>query len=134
MNLAESSQAVTAVPINGDKSLQNAIDSLQTVLTPDQLAEFENIQPVTDTDAVLVSTTVLNLQRRSQKGRSIASHLFPVLQAVRSFTSVVDTFISSNPTIAALVWGSVTIDASEKLRKKERKKERKTRCLCAFLS
>ncbi|KAF9775137.1 hypothetical protein IL306_006786, partial [Fusarium sp. DS 682] len=77
------------------------------LLTPEQLVEFDCIQSVPDTDAVLVFTAELDLRRQSQKGKSIASRLFPVLQAVHSFTAVVDTFISSNPTIAALVWGSV---------------------------
>ncbi|TXC06971.1 hypothetical protein FocTR4_00003962 [Fusarium oxysporum f. sp. cubense] len=79
------------------------------VLTPEQLAEFNSIQSVPDTDAVLIFTAELDLRRRSQKGKSIASRLFPVLQAVHNFTAVIDTFISSNPTIAALVWGSVKL-------------------------
>ncbi|KAF5606336.1 NACHT domain protein [Fusarium subglutinans] len=108
MDLAQSSQAVSsAIPKKGDRILQNAIDSFRTVLTPEQLAEFENIQSIPDTDAVLVFTAELDLRRQNQRGKSIASRLFPVLQAVHSFTSVIDTFVSSNPTIAALVWGSV---------------------------
>ncbi|CVL12481.1 uncharacterized protein FPRN_15077 [Fusarium proliferatum] len=108
MDLVQSSQAVTSsVPKKGDQILQNAINSFRTVLTPEQLAEFECIQSVPDTDAVLVFTAELDLRRQNQRGKSIASRLFPVLQAVHSFTSVIDTFVSSNPTIAALVWGSV---------------------------
>ncbi|RFN47649.1 nacht domain protein [Fusarium flagelliforme] len=71
------------------------------------LAEFNSIQSVPDTDAVLVFTAELDLRRQSQKGKSIASRLFPVLRAVHSFIGVIDTYVSSNPTIAALVWGSV---------------------------
>ncbi|KAF5987680.1 hypothetical protein FBULB1_1837 [Fusarium bulbicola] len=108
MDLMQSSQAVTSsIPKKGDRILQNAIDSFRTVLTPEQLAEFECIQSVPDTDALLVFTAELDLRRQNQKGKSIASRLFPVLQAVHSFTSVIDTYVSSNPTIAALVWGSV---------------------------
>ncbi|KAI1056638.1 hypothetical protein LB507_001461, partial [Fusarium sp. FIESC RH6] len=76
-------------------------------LTPERLAEFDNIRSLPDTDAVLVFTAELDLRRQSQKGKSIASRLFPVLQAVHSFTGVLDTFVSSNPIIAALVWGSL---------------------------
>ncbi|KAF4944301.1 hypothetical protein FGADI_12785 [Fusarium gaditjirri] len=99
--------AVTSIPKKGDQILQDAINSFRTVLTPEQLAEFECIQSVPDTDAVLVFTAELDLRRQNQKGKSIASRLFPVLQSVHSFTSVIDTFVSSNPTIAALIWGSV---------------------------
>ncbi|QGI71339.1 hypothetical protein CEK26_003676 [Fusarium fujikuroi] len=108
MDLTQSSQAVTcSVPKKGDQILQNAINSFRTVLTSEQLAEFDCIQSVPETDAVLVFTAELDLRRQNKKGKSIASRLFPVLQAVHSFTSIIDTFISSNPTIAALVWGSV---------------------------
>ncbi|KAI1060020.1 hypothetical protein LB506_012623 [Fusarium annulatum] len=108
MDLTQSSQAVTSsVPKKGDQILQNAISSFRTVLTPEQLAEFDCIESVPETDAVLVFTAELDLRRQNKKGKSIASRLFPVLQAVHSFTSIIDTFISSNPTIAALVWGSV---------------------------
>ncbi|KAF5698545.1 NACHT domain-containing protein [Fusarium globosum] len=108
MDLTQSSQVVTSsVPKKGDQILQTAINSFRTVLTPEQLAELDCIQSVPETDAVLVFTAELDLRRQSKKGKSIASRLFPVLQAVHSFTSIIDTFISSNPTIAALVWGSV---------------------------
>ncbi|KAF5534767.1 NACHT domain-containing protein [Fusarium napiforme] len=108
MNLTQSSQAITsAKPREGDQILQNAINSFRTVLTPEQLDEFNRIQSVPDTDAVLVFTAELDLQRQNQRGKSIASRLYPVLQAVHNFTSIIDTFVSSNPTIAALVWGSV---------------------------
>lgn len=117
MDLVQSSQAVTSsVPKKGDQILQNAINSFRTVLTPEQLAEFECIQSVPDTDAVLVFTAELDLRRQNQRGKSIASRLFPVLQAVHSFTSVIDTFVSSNPTIAALVWGSVKMTMTVSVR------------------
>lgn len=117
MDLTQSSQAVTySVPKKGDQILQNAINSFRTVLTPEQLAEFDCIQSVPETDAVLVFTAELDLRRQNKKGKSIASRLFPVLQAVHSFTSIIDTFISSNPTIAALVWGSVKMTMTVSVR------------------
>ncbi|KAH6949487.1 hypothetical protein DER45DRAFT_544857 [Fusarium avenaceum] len=109
MDLTLFSQATTAVPEKEDEILQNAISSFRTVLMPEQLVEFDSIQSVPDTDAVLVFTAELDLRRRSQKGKSIASRLFPVFQAVHSFTAVINTSISSNPTIAALFWGSVKL-------------------------
>ncbi|RBR10780.1 uncharacterized protein FIESC28_09311 [Fusarium coffeatum] len=107
--IARAARSAVAVPNLADEILQNAINSFRTALTPEQLAEFNSIQSVPDTDAVLVFTAELDLRRQSQKGKSIASRLFPVLQAVHSFIGVIDTYVSSNPTIAALVWGSVKI-------------------------
>lgn len=117
MDLTQSSQAVTcSVPKKGDQILQNAINSFRTVLTPEQLTEFDCIESVPETDAFLVFTAELDLRRQNKKGKSIASRLFPVLQAVHSFTSIIDTFISSNPTIAALVWGSVKMTMTVSMR------------------
>jgi hypothetical protein len=105
--IARPSRSAVPVPNRGDEILQNAINSFRQVLTPEQLAEFNNIQSLPDTDAVLVFTAELDLRRQRQRGKSIASRLAPVLQAVHSFTGVIDTCVSSNPVIAALVWGSV---------------------------
>ena len=115
---ARTSRQAVAVPNQGDEILQNAINSFRQVLTPQQLAEFNSIQSLPDTDAVLVFTAELDLRRQSQMGKSIASRLFPVLQAVHSFTGVIDTFVSSNPIIAALVWGSVKMTIQVHFRSK----------------
>jgi hypothetical protein len=57
---------------------------------------------------VLVFTAQLDSSQQ-RRGRSIATRLHSVLQSVREFSAVVDTFISSNPEIAALIWGSVKL-------------------------
>jgi hypothetical protein len=57
---------------------------------------------------VLVLTAQLD-RSQDRRGRSIGTRLHSVLQCVRDFSAIIDTFVSSNPTIAALVWGSVKL-------------------------
>ncbi len=46
----------------------------------------------------------MNATRRS---RCVSSRLFGILQSVQDFSTIADTFVSSHPEIAALVWGTV---------------------------
>lgn len=91
------------------ETLQDAVTNFKSALTEDQRRDLENIKTVPGTDAVLAFTAQLDLKNRQKKGRSIASRLYTLLESVRNFTTVVDTLVSSNPDIAALVWGSVKL-------------------------
>ncbi|RDA89289.1 hypothetical protein CP532_0587 [Ophiocordyceps camponoti-leonardi (nom. inval.)] len=92
-----------------EKAIQDAVRDFQSILTKDQYAELQSVKAVPDADAVIIFTAQLDHSNRSRKGRSIASRLHDVLQSVREFTAVVDTFVSARPDIAALVWGSVKL-------------------------
>ncbi|KAF5025652.1 hypothetical protein F66182_2258 [Fusarium sp. NRRL 66182] len=92
-----------------DQSLENALNDFRAVLTQDQRHDLDAVRHVPDTHAVLIFTAELDAKRRTMKGHSIASRLYSVLQCVRDFSAVVDTFVSSKPEIAALVWGSIKL-------------------------
>ena len=92
-----------------EKQLIEAIDDFQGILTDDQRTALKTIKTIPDADAVLVFTAELDYSSRHSKGRSIATRLHSVLQSVREFSAVIDTFVSSNPEIAALIWGSVKL-------------------------
>lgn len=94
-------------PADPRRSLEDAVQDFQTVLTDDQRRELASVGGVPDADTVMAFTAQLDYECQSRKGRSIASRLYSVLQSVRTFSAVVDTFVSSNPEIAALVWGSL---------------------------
>ncbi|MBE3046758.1 hypothetical protein IMZ48_30360 [Candidatus Bathyarchaeota archaeon] len=91
------------------RGLDDALKSFQGILTVDQRRQLKDIQSVPDADAVLVFTAQLDAQNAKRKGRSIATRLYTFLQCARDFSAVVDTFVQSNPQIAALVWGSVKL-------------------------
>jgi len=91
------------------KPLEDAILAFQGILSDDQRRELHHNKNVPDVDAVLVFTAELDARNRGRKGRSIASNLYSVLQSVRDFSAIVDTFVASHPEVAALVWGCVKL-------------------------
>jgi hypothetical protein len=95
-------------PANPTTDLEAALSEFHNILTEDQRTKLQKIKAVPDADAVFIFTAQLDQSSRS-RGRSIASRLHSVLQCVREFSAVVDVFVSSNPQIAALVWGSVKL-------------------------
>ncbi|KAK3294819.1 uncharacterized protein B0H64DRAFT_195872 [Chaetomium fimeti] len=107
MALTLASQS-SGVPLSPAKQLNEAVDDFQKILTEDQRNTLGKIKSIPDANAVLVFTAQLD-STRDRRGRSIATRLHSVLQSVREFSAVIDTFVSSNPEIAALIWGSVKL-------------------------
>lgn len=77
-------------------------------LSEEQRKILKETTSIPDADAVLVFTAQLDASQH-RKGRSIATRLHPVLQSVRDFSAIIDTFVSSNPGVAAVIWGSVKL-------------------------
>ncbi|RYP31383.1 hypothetical protein DL768_011176 [Monosporascus sp. mg162] len=103
-----SSSSASAQPTI-DKSLQNAIREFQNILTDEQRRQLDETGPVPEADSILRFTAELDSRDKDRRGPSIASRLYRVLLSVRDFCSIIDTFVSSHPEIAALVWGSVKL-------------------------
>lgn len=57
----------------------------------------------------MIFTAQLDHGNQSAGRPDFASRLSTVLQSVQAFSTVVETFVSSHPEIAALVWGSVKL-------------------------
>lgn len=104
-----SSKRIPARSGDALEPLEDAIKTFQSKLTPDQHAQLLAVKAIPDADAVMTFTAQLDATNRSRKGHSVASKVHAVLQSVRDFSSAVDTFIQSNPEIAALIWGSVKV-------------------------
>jgi hypothetical protein len=103
------------------ESLEIALAEFGSVLTDDERQQLQHIKDVPDASAAIIFTAKLDASN-STRGKSIGSRACSMLQSIQQFSAIVDTFISANPTIAALVWGSVklTILVSYKLRLEER--------------
>ncbi|KAI6560168.1 hypothetical protein MCOR03_004459 [Pyricularia oryzae] len=100
------------------QSLQDSLAGFRTVLTDEQRQTLKNMNGIPDTQAVLVFTAGLDSINRRRKGKSTSSRLHSFLSSVGGFcntmtkgrtNNVVDTYVSSNPEIAALVWGSMKL-------------------------
>ncbi|KAK4172309.1 hypothetical protein QBC36DRAFT_294484 [Triangularia setosa] len=95
------------IPAGPRKSLEDAVADFQSILTDDQRQKLHSIGAIREADTVMVFTSQLDREHQLKKGRGIANRLSSVLQSVQIFSTVVDTFVSSHPEIAALVWGSI---------------------------
>lgn len=90
-------------------SLERALRDFQSVLTDDERSRLGKIGAVRGADTVMIFTAQLDRENQLKKGRGIAGRLYSVLQSVQAFSTVVETFVSSHPDIAALVWGSIKL-------------------------
>jgi len=96
-----------ATPVNPTSSLQNALQEFKNILPFEQQKLFSQQHQTPAASDVLKFVAELDANNQNRAGRCVASRVCTFLNAIQQFTGVVDTFVSSNPSIAALVWGSV---------------------------
>jgi hypothetical protein len=90
--------------------LETAVARFQARLKDDQRRRLQSLKSTAhDTQAVIVFTAELDRVDSNRRGKSIASRLSSFLQTIQQFFPAVDTFVSSNPNLAALIWGSVRL-------------------------
>lgn len=87
--------------------LQAALTEFENALSDDQRRIFEASSSKPDVESATLLVANIAAGHQGTQGRHLWKRLSTFLQATQQFTSIVDTFISSNPTIAALVWGTV---------------------------
>lgn len=112
---ASTAVAAAAAPVAGQEKPTADLEAA--------LAEFEGVLPEADrlrlaqvrgrpgmmSDAAMQFTASLDRANSGRRGASVASRLYALLLAVQSFVGVVDTFVSADPAVAALVWGAVKL-------------------------
>jgi Skp family chaperone for outer membrane proteins len=88
-------------------ALTQALQDFDRSLTAAQKKQFGRscIQP--DASSVLTFVAQIDGQNNGRARRCFAPRLCSFLESTEQFVGVVETFVSSNPTIAALVWGGV---------------------------
>ncbi|CAI7648915.1 unnamed protein product [Penicillium viridicatum] len=89
------------------QSLNTALANFQSTLTEEQKREFQKSTTTPDLASVIEFVAEIDARNSSTTRRCVAPRLCTFLEATQQFTGVVDTFISSNPIIAALVWGGI---------------------------
>lgn len=89
--------------------LNTAIDDFQSILTEAQRDKLGKIGSILDAKTIITFTTQLDRENRDSKGRCVGSRFQHALECIQGFSSVVETFVSSHPEIAALVWGSIKL-------------------------
>jgi hypothetical protein len=92
---------------NPTATLTEALRSFESVLTEEQRQNYRNDFTKPDAASVLTFITQIDADNRGRASKCVAPRLYTFLEATQQFVGVVDTFVSSNPRIAALVWGGV---------------------------
>jgi hypothetical protein len=92
-----------------DASLKESLKQFREVLTPEQQNQLQGPGIVPDAATVIRFTAELDAENAKRRSRCVASRLLTVLESIQQFSSIVDTFIQSNPEVAALIWGSVKL-------------------------
>lgn len=100
-NVADASSSV-------DESLRQALKDFQDALEPEQRKRLTS-STIPDPSAVIILTTEIDNENAKRRSRCVASRISSFLELVQQFSSIVDTFVSSEPKIAGLVWGTVKL-------------------------
>ncbi|KAF5019806.1 hypothetical protein F66182_8175 [Fusarium sp. NRRL 66182] len=92
------------------KELENSIAGFQAILTDQDRKQLHQLKSTShDAQSIITFTAELDRLDTSRRGKSVASRLASFLQTIEQFTPIVDTYVQSNPDIAALIWGSIKL-------------------------
>ncbi|KAB8237280.1 uncharacterized protein BDW43DRAFT_203558 [Aspergillus alliaceus] len=89
------------------KSLTAALLTFEDTLTNKQKQQYHASTVKPDAASVIAFVAEIDAKNNSTSRRCVAPRLCTFLEATQQFSSVLDTFVSSNPTLAALIWGGV---------------------------
>lgn len=100
------------VSVNPTAALQAALTGFENALTAEQLQQFQAQtshfnQQRPDASSVIQFVAQIDALNHQKTRNSVSNRLCTFLDALQQFTGVVDTFVSSNPAIAALLWGGI---------------------------
>lgn len=101
------SQRVKLQGADPANSLNTALENFRNILTDAQKREFQGNTTTPDIGSVIEFVAQIDAQYSSTTRSCVAPRLCTFLEATQQFVGIVDTFVSSNPAIAALVWGGV---------------------------
>ena len=85
-----------------------ALSDFEAVLNEEQKSRFTATR-TPDVNAAIKLAIEIDHDNASRRSRCLGTRLIKFLEGVQQFSSVIGTFVSSNPQIAALVWGSVKL-------------------------
>lgn len=95
-------------PLKPDIELAQAIDDYEKILSVEERNQL-HAQGAPDAMAAINLTTIIDRECNRHRRHGIGPRLITFLESVQQLSGVVDTFISSHPEFAALVWGGVKL-------------------------
>ena len=97
-----------AAPLKPEIKLDQALVDYERVLSDDEKAQLR-AEGAPDTMAAITLATLIDKQCTKSRRQCMGPRLITFLESVQQFSGVIDTFVSSHPQFAALVWGGVKL-------------------------
>lgn len=100
----------SSVQADPARILENAVADFRSALTPEEQIRLDNEYKggLPDPNAAFTFTASLDrINSKKRRGQSLASRLFSLIRSVQQFTNIIDTYVSANPELSALVWSSM---------------------------
>ena len=93
---------------NPGVTLVQALNDYEAILSDEARVQLHS-QGVPDVMAALNLATTIDAKNTSHRRQCMGPRLITFLESVQQFSSIIDTFVSSHPDIAALVWGGLKL-------------------------
>ena len=97
-----------AASLKPEIKLEQALRDYETILSDEDRNQLHS-QGRPDATAAIKFTTLIDRECSNRRRQCMGPRLITFLESIQQFSQVVDTFVSSNPTVAALVWGGVKL-------------------------
>ncbi|KAL8660533.1 MAG: hypothetical protein Q9202_006456 [Teloschistes flavicans] len=97
-----------SVPLKPEVKLAQALNDYGKILSVEEREQLYAQGPP-DATAAINFTTLIDRDCNSSRRRCMGPRLITFLESVQQFSGVVDTFVSSHPEFAALLWGGVKL-------------------------
>ena len=97
-----------AAPLKPEIHLAKALQDYETILSDEEREQLRS-QGVPGATAAINLTTLIDRKCNSRRRQCMGPRLIIFLESIQQFSKVADTFVSSHPEVAALVWGSVKL-------------------------
>lgn len=97
-----------SAPLEPEIKLAQALADYESILSDDDRKQLHN-QGTPDIMAAMNFTTVIDRECNERRRRCMGTRLMPFLESIQQFSQIIDTFVSSHPEVAALVWGGVKL-------------------------
>ena len=97
-----------SITANPATVISEALSDYETVLSDEEKIQLHSHGPP-DAMAAINLATRIDEENTTHRRRCMGPRLITILESVQQFSTVVDTFVSSNPNIAALVWGGLKL-------------------------
>ena len=88
--------------------LAQALHDYETILSAEDRSQLYS-QGSPDGRAAINLTTLIDEKCSDGRRRCMGPRLITFLESIQQFSQIVDTFVSSHPQVAALVWGGVRL-------------------------